>query len=196
MLSLRTRLGALTALLSLAFVVPARAAQADRYLPNDAEQVVVINVKQLLGSELVKKYALPEIEKNLKDNKEYKQLQAATGLDLLKDVSSIVIANSDSSGKKAMIIVRGRFDQDKIHKSASTFADLDKEKLKISKLGERNLYEASGNGQTVFATFIDGTTIVASPEKDIVTAAVDGKGGKISKDLAAALVATDAKQSI
>jgi len=190
----RKHLWSLPALLVLALSV--QSAEPDRLLPGDTEQVVHINIKQILGSQLFKKYALPDIEKQLKDNKEYKQLQEATGVDVLKDVNSIIIANSGTTGKKALVILRGRFDQDKIHKSASAFADLDKEKLKISKLGELNLYEASGNGQTVFATFIDGTTIVASPEKDIVTAAADGKGGKISKDLAAALEATDTKQSI
>jgi len=190
----RTFLWSLPALLVVALGV--RAAEPDRYLPADTEQVVVVNVKQIVGSALFKKYALPDIEKQLKDNKEYKQLQQMTGLDILKDVNSVVIANSGSTGKKALLIVRGKFDQDKIHKTATLAAEKEKEKFKISKLGDRNLYEVSGNDQTVFATFIDGTTLVASPEKEFVSAAADGKGGKISKDLAAAMEGIDAKQSI
>jgi hypothetical protein len=184
--------------LSALFVVAlgVQSAEADRLLPGDTEQVVVINVKQILGSPLVKKYILPDVEKQLKDNREYKHLQEATGIDVLKDVNTIVAANSGITGKKAMLIVRGKFDQDKIHKSAAAFAEQDKEKLKIGKLGDRNLYEFNNNNQTTFATFIDGTTIVVSPEKDFVTAAAEGKTGKISKDLAAALETADAKQSI
>jgi hypothetical protein len=190
----RKFLWSLPALFVLA--LSAQSAEPDRLLPADTEQVVVINVKQIVASPIFKKYALPDIEKQLKDNKEYKQLQEATGLDVLKDVNSVILANSGSTGKKALVIVRGRFDQDKIHKTATAVAEQDKEKLKIGKLGERNLYEVSGNGQTVFATFIDGTTIVASPEKEFVAAAASGKGGKITKDLAAALTLADGKQSI
>src|SRR5436309_3524679 len=129
----RKSLWSLPALLVVALSV--QSAEPDRLLPGDTEQVVVINVKQILGSQLFKKYVLPDIEKQLKDNKEYKQAQEATGLDLLKgDVTSVVIANSGTTGKKALMIIRGRFDQDKIHKTATTFAEADKEKLKISKL--------------------------------------------------------------
>src|SRR5436305_6233402 len=115
----RKSLWSLPALLVVALSV--QSAEPDRLLPGDTEQVVHINIKQILGSQLFKKYALPDIEKQLKDNKEYKQLQEATGVDVLKDVNSIVIANSGTTGKKALVILRGRFDQDKIHKSASAF---------------------------------------------------------------------------
>lgn len=188
----RKSLWSLPALLVLTLSSPA--AEADRYLPADTEQVVVVNVKQITGSPLFKKYLLPEIEKHLQDNKDYKQLQEATGFDLLKDVSSIVAANAGGTGKKAMVIVRGKFNQDKIHKTALAIAE--QGKLKISKLGDRNLYEAANKDETVFATFIDDTTLVASPDKAFVTAAADGKGGKVSKEMAAALEAADSKQSI
>jgi len=173
-----------------------QAAEADRYLPADTEQVVVFNVKQI-DAPLFKKYVLPDVQKNLKANRDYKQLQEATGLDVFKDVDSVVIANSGTTGKKALLIVRGQFNQDKIHETVAAVAKNEKEKVKITKAGERNLYEATGkDGQTVFATFIDNGTIVASPDRDMVTAAADGKGGKISKDLVAALETADAKQSI
>lgn len=196
MFSTRIRLGGLTALLALAFVVPVRAAEADKFIPNDAEQVVIINVKQLVGSELIKKFALPEFEKNLKDNKEYKQFQTLTGLDLLKDVDSIVIANAGTTGDKAMVIVRGRFDLEKIAKTAELVAKDKKDEFKIGKLGDRPLYEGVKDGKSAFFTFIDGTTMVGSPSKDYVAGAAEGKGGKLNKDLAAALESVDAKQSI
>src|SRR5436305_6598060 len=139
----RKSLWSLPALLVVALSV--QSAEPDRLLPGDTEQVVVVNVKQIVGSALFKKYALPDIEKQLKDNKEYKQLQQMTGLDILKDVNSVVIANSGSTGKKALLIVRGKFDQDKIHKTATLAAEKEKEKFKISKHGDGNLYEVSGN---------------------------------------------------
>jgi len=182
------------ALVAVCLTLPARAADADRLLPGSAEQVVVINVKQILESPLVKKYALPDIEKHLKENKEIKQLQALTGLDPLKDIHSVVIANAGSTGDKALLIVRGKFDTEKIHTVAQAVA-ADKGDVKISKLGDRNLYE-SKQGRGFFLTFVDGTTLIGSPSKDFVAAAVEGKGGKVNKDLATALEAADDKQSI
>jgi len=182
------------ALVAVCLALPARAADADRLLPGSAEQVIVINVKQILESPLVKKYALPDIEKHLKENKEIKQLQALTGLDPLKDIHSVVIANAGSTGDKALLIVRGKFDTEKIHTVAQAVA-ADKGDVKISKLGDRNLYE-SKQGRGFFLTFVDGTTLIGSPSKDFVAAAVEGKGGKVNKDLAAALEAADAKQSV
>ncbi len=186
----------LAALVIAAVVSASPAADADKYLPADTEQVAVINVKQILGSALVKKYALDDLQKQLKDNKEYKQLQEATGIDILTDVHSITIANSGTTGEKAMVIVRGKFDTDKIHKTAEAFAKEKKDELKIDKIGERPLYEGTKDGKSLFVLFIDGTTMVASPSKDFVKTAAEGKAGKINKDLATALEGVDAKQSI
>src|SRR4051812_19544288 len=105
-------LWSLTALLVLAAGV--RAAEPDRYLPADTEQVAVINFKQLTGSKLFSKYAKTEAEAALKDNAQFKQLQQVTGgIDIFKDVSSIVVANAGGKGAKALVIVRGTFDLDK-----------------------------------------------------------------------------------
>jgi hypothetical protein len=195
MFSVRNRLAGLTTLLALAFVLPVRAAEADRFVPGDAEQIVVINVKQLLSSPLVKKYAAAEIEK-LKGNKEYKDIQTITGLDLTKDVNTIVIANAGTDGQKAMVIVRGKFNLDKISTIAELHAKNKKDEFKIGKVGDRPLYEVIKDGQSGYFTFIDGTTMIGSTSKDYVTAAATGKTGKINKDLAAALQTVDSKQSI
>ena len=114
----------LPAFAALALLAPARAAEADRYLPAETQQVAVVNVKQLLDSPLVKKFALPEVEKQLKDNKEYKQFQDFTGIDILKDVTSVVVGNVSTRGDNFVIIVRGKFDTDKIHKSAQQYAEI------------------------------------------------------------------------
>src|SRR4051794_16869273 len=90
MLTSQKRLWGL-AVLALALAAPARAAELDRLVPSDAEQVVIVNVQQILGSDLVKKYALPQIEKQLQDNDAIKQLQKLTGFDPFKDVTSMII---------------------------------------------------------------------------------------------------------
>ena len=192
---LTSRKWALSGLLALALVVPARAAELDRYVPGDTEQVVVVNVKQLLASPLVKKHALPQIEKQLKENKDLQKLTQATGIDPLKDIDSLVVANTGDKGEKVTVIVRGKFDTDKIHTIAQAVAKDKPDELKISKLGDRPLYEGTHDGKSFYSTFVDGTTLVGSTSKDVLASAIQGKGAK-NKELTAALENLDSKQSV
>jgi hypothetical protein len=185
----------LSALLALTLVVPARAADLDKYVPADAEQVFVVNVKQLLDSALVKKHGIPQIKKMLESDEHVKKLMEFTGLDPLKDISSVTITNAGQTGDKVSFIARGKFNTEKIHAVATKVAEDKKDELKISKLGDRHLYEGTKDGKSAFITFIDGTTVVGSTSKDVLTALVDGKGGK-NKALAAALENIDGKQSV
>jgi hypothetical protein len=184
----------LAVVLAFGLTAAARAADTDRYVPADTEQVIVVNVKQLMTSDLVKKNFLPEIEKQLAKNKEYQQMSKATGLDLLKDVNTVVLANTGTTGDKATVILRGKFDLDNIK---TTLKAVEKDgKLKISKLGDREMYEADANGKTFYSTFLDGTTMIGSTSEAVVKAAADGKVGKLKGDLAAAVRGVDAKQSM
>jgi len=185
----------LSGLLALALAVPARAAELDRYVPADAEQVVIVNVKQLLDAPLVKKHALPQIEQQLKNNKDLQKLSAVTGLDPLKDIDTLIVANTGEKGEKVTFIVRGKFDLEKINTVAQAVAKDKPNELKISKLGDRTLYEGSHDGKAVYSTFVDGTTMVGSTSKDVLSSALEGKGGK-NKELSAVLSKLDAKQSL
>src|SRR6516165_1850557 len=78
----------------LALVLPARAAEPDKYLPNDTEAIVVLNVKQILDSPLVKKHLAEKIRDEIKNNAEVSKVLEALGFDPLKDLSSITIASS------------------------------------------------------------------------------------------------------
>ena len=114
---IRKSLLSLSALLVLAAGV--RVAEPDQYLPAETEQVAVINLKQLAGSKLFDKYLKAEVKKALEDNAQFKQLQQVTGgIDIFKDVSSVVVANAGGKGGKALAIIRGNFDLDKITKAA------------------------------------------------------------------------------
>src|SRR5206468_1258592 len=94
---------------------PARAAEADKYLPSDTEAVVGINVRQLLDAPLVKKYALEQIKDALKKNAEVTTALQAMNLDPFKDVNSVVIAVSDKVAQgQGLAIVHGNFDVSKI----------------------------------------------------------------------------------
>ena len=191
----RGALGLAAALLAL----PARAAEADRYVPADAEVVVHVNVKQILGSGLAKKYVLPQVKKALDDNKEARQFLAALGLDPLKDVSSVTVssvANATQGRDKVVVVLRGNFDPAKVHKLAEKVAEDKKDELKIGKAGDKYLYETTQQGKTVYSGFPAAGTLVASPTKAYVVAALEGKTAKVSKALQEALAGADARQSV
>src|SRR5437762_221558 len=91
-----SRMGICSLTLALAFVsVPAQAAEVSKFLPSDSEAVWTLNVKQLLDSGLVKKYAMAEITKNLKGNADAQKAMAALGFDPLKDVSALIWAHAN-----------------------------------------------------------------------------------------------------
>src|SRR5262245_31717976 len=83
-------LGLVLALPAFAAPVPGEAAAGsyEKYLPDDADGVVTINVRALLDSELVKKVGL---DKMLADNEEAQKSLKALGLDPLKDIERVVI---------------------------------------------------------------------------------------------------------
>jgi hypothetical protein len=190
---------ALCGLLGLALVLsaaPARAADAGKYVPADAEMVLHVNIQQLLSSQLGKKFALPPIRQALRGNKEAQQLLTVLGLDPLKDITSLTISNAGQTGDKAQMALRGKFDLDKIQATAQKVAEDKKDAFKITKVGGKPLYEADQQGKTVYGAFADDSTLVVSPSRDYVVDALNGKTGKINKNLQDAIGLVDGKQSL
>src|SRR5207244_1310099 len=87
-----------------------------KFLPNDTEWALHINVKQILDSPLVKaqKEGLgavrEELEKKLAENPAGKFIKDS-GFDLLKDLKAITIAGS--AKEPDLIVVEGNFDVEK-----------------------------------------------------------------------------------
>src|SRR6266446_1191924 len=78
----------------LAFVLPIRAAEVDKYLPTETEFVSHVNVKQLLDSAIVKKHAVDKLRDLLKGQDQASAVLEALGFDPFKDLASVTIAGS------------------------------------------------------------------------------------------------------
>ena len=85
----RTLMGAA---LVLGLTTTARAAEPDKLLPADTDTVAVVNLRQIIDSDIIKKYALEQI-KQLLDGQDAKQILTDLGLDPLKDVEKVVIGS-------------------------------------------------------------------------------------------------------
>jgi len=169
--------------IALGFVLPLavpgiRAAEIDKYLPDDTEIVFHANIRQILDSELGKKYLMPQLEAGLKGNAEAQQILSAVGFDSLKDVTSLTVAIPGDSEKKWMILVHARVDLDKVRTAVEAYAAKQPDAVKVQKQGNVPFYEIKNPkqpGQAFYSTFVDHETLVISPDKDYVLATIAKK---------------------
>jgi hypothetical protein len=195
-----------SSLLGLAVVLAAapaaRAADVDKLLPTDSEYVIYFNVKQILESDIVKKYALEQMKQALQGNDAQKVL-TELGLDPLKDIDRVTIGATGTTPEdtKGLIIVTGKFDPDKLYKAAEAEARKDADKFSMIKDGKDVLFKFQPeNGNPVYGTVVDDKTVVLGSDKKMVTtalaAATAGKPAGVSKDVAALVGKMDAKASM
>lgn len=202
-----SRLAAVAALL-LAAPALTRAAALDPHLPADTQSYVSVNVKQVLGSALAKKFALEPARKALGDLQGVNDLLKELGFDPFKDLERVVV--SSPGGKdtdRGLIILYGAFDAAKIDKKMTALAADDAESARVHKtpLGggvTHAVYQVKLQQKaTLYAAVASKQVMLVSPGKDYV---VDGlkqaragkKAALKSKDLQAVIEKLDARQSV
>jgi hypothetical protein len=169
----------------LVFAASAPAAEVDKYLLDDTDAVLGLDVKMLLQSPLVKKNYVPLAQKQLQSNAEAQKNIKELGFDPLKDVDRILLVHGESchrsvDGKEQfspLVIVRGRFDTAKIHTKAAQIAQFAPTVLKVHKNANGIIYELTVD-KTVFIALPDRTSLVASLFKDQVSEALDKGANK------------------
>jgi hypothetical protein len=192
------------ALAALIAAAPAWAAEPDAYLPANAELVLVINVRQILDSPVVKKYGLEEMKKAIAKEEKAQAFIKATGVDPLKDIDSILVANSGGVEKgQTEIVVRGTFNPEKINTALQEFAKKEADKISIPpKEDGVQVYEfkpEKKGDKPLFAAFADNKTVVATQSKEDTIKAVKNGGKKApmpTPKLKAALSKVTGKESL
>jgi len=199
---LRTsRLGLAAALAAVFAAPPVRASEPDKLLPAETDSVVYINVKQVIESDIVKKYALEQMKQALQGNDAQKFL-ADLGLDPLKDVDKVVIGGSgkDQTDMKFLAILHGKFDPEKLYKAAEAQTKKDGDHFTLVKDGKDVMFKYQpDNGNPVYGTVVDDTTVVLGNEKKTITTALAAATAKtvvIGKDLAGLVAKMDDKASM
>jgi len=187
-------------------VGPALAFQADAppaaigagdaaYLVDNAEVIIKLNVKQLLASKLAQEHT-DALKAAINSNRELKGVLDATGIDVTKDIDSVLIsaAGTNPTDVKAQIAVRGTFDTAKIGKVLAK-----QDKVKVVKEGGKELYELEApQGGPLYAAFVDNKTLVLTPSKETTASFAKGtaKKGTISKPMREALGRFTGKESV
>jgi hypothetical protein len=125
--------------------VPAGAGGIDKFLPEDTEIVVKLNVRQLVDSKLVKKLAADAPKEGLPNQEEIEAILKDLGFDPDKDLDHVILAAPLNPGDddRGLVVVHGKFDLDKFKKKAETTAKDNADILKIHKSGNHQIYEVN-----------------------------------------------------
>jgi hypothetical protein len=179
-------------------------AEVDKYLPDDSDVVVVLNIRQLTEAPLIKKHAIEQLKGLLRANNDANKVFEALGFDPFKDLTSVTLAAAGiGPDAKGLALAHGTFDTAKFKAKAEEVAKDKAEMIKIHKEGDHTLYEVKpkpDEDKRVYIGILDGTTIAASDDKDRVlgafAVAAGKKQGGIKKDLKALIEKVDGNQSL
>jgi hypothetical protein len=171
-----------------AAAAPAPAARPDlsRFLLDDTDFVVVVNVKQILASPAFTKNYQKQVQELLK-NVAVKPWLEGTGFDPLKDVERLVVVMgrschpAEQPGEAGPVVfVQGRFDPDKLRAKADKMAESMPALLKAHAVGDAKVYELRGGAGSIgFIRLLDRGTVMFAPRKDQIADAAARYTGKM-----------------
>lgn len=197
------RFAAVALLLAVAGA-PAHAADLDRYLPEDAQWVGQINVRQLLDAPAVPPAFQTLVRKALAELPAVQEVLSSLPIDPYKQIDTITLAGPlPPRDDRGLAIVRGKFDLARIQTTAEKRADQAGETFKVHKQSGFTIYQftrSSKTGWPLYACFLDETTLVFAPAREPLAEAIARKEtpreATLDKELAALVARADSKQSI
>jgi hypothetical protein len=179
-----------------------RAAEVDPLLPKETEQVFHVNMKQILDSDIIKKYALGQIKQALQGEQVQKVLEPL-GVDPLKDVERMTagIWGKDQSDMNTVAVLRGKFDAKKLFDGAKDFASKNPDKVSLDEESDFKMVKIVGdNGKPFFVSVADATTIIGGTDKKMVAASLNAFNKKekaaLAKGLSDLVLKQDEKASM
>jgi hypothetical protein len=173
------------------FATTAPAAEVDKYLLDDTDAILGVDIKLLLQSPLVKKNYLPLAQKQLQSNAEVQKNLKELGIDPFKDIDRILVVHGESCHRSVnsskedfapFVIIRGRFDTAKLHAKVAQLQQFLPTLLKTHKSANGIIYEITAD-KSFFLALPDRTTIVGSLFKDQVSDALDKAANKKKTNL-------------
>lgn len=195
--------------LALSFFAPrdVRAADIERILPDDTQVIISLDIRQILDSDIAKKYELTkELRKSLTHDSNYSSMLTSmdsVGLDPLKDIHRLTLATPGRlDGEHYFLCVHGRFDAARIHAEIEKLMRDHPKAIACSKEGAFHLYdltfEKDGKREGIYACLKDDT-LMTSPVKGYLLEAIEKSAGKreakFAKPLQTLVGRQDAKTS-
>jgi hypothetical protein len=195
---------------ALAAPAPAPTPQVEKYLLDDAEFVLTVNVKQIVASPAFTKQVQKQVEAILKMDAVQPWLKEA-GFDPLKDVERLTVATGSScwaedptkgaAGGGPYVIVEGKFDVAKLQATAEKAAKDFPNFFKLGTIGDAKVLEVGPAREKMTVAVLNDNTVVMAPFKEQIAAALDKAAGKKKTQLKNAslqklMAKWDAKQAV
>jgi hypothetical protein len=148
---------------------------SDKYLPDDADLVAVLNVRQVLASPAYRNVFAGQLGELLRQEKVAATLKEF-GLDPMKDIDRIcaVMARSGLKNNRPgfFLLVQGRFDPAKVDAGAKKLAKA------TSDHGKAKIHELALPHLVAYAAVLDKAHVVLASGREQVQAALDKAAGK------------------
>ena len=155
-----------------------------RLLPSDTEMVLILDVKQLLNSELAKSQhklivqIKDAVASKLSGDSDAIKFLQKFGIDPLKDVHRFTFVHPGSKDKEdGLIVVEGTFDPDKFASTFKELANLPPNEIRFLKSGGTTIYETSGKPRPAYVALHQGTTLLMGHEKARLTDVLEQLSG-------------------
>jgi hypothetical protein len=179
-------------------VSPSRAVEPDKFLPPDADSLAFLNLRQATELALFKKYGRPFLNDAIASIPEVQNLAKAAGVEITRDLDSVLLATAGGVDGKLLVVVRGKFDVPKVEAALADAAKNRPKELTISKEGTATVYESTAAGRTTYGAFADPRTVLASPDRAYLVDALKRRDTPAAprKELAAALKPFTGKESL
>jgi len=195
----------LAVVMTAGLAATARAADVDPLLPKDTEYVVHMNFKQMLDSDIIKKYAMGQIKQALQ-GEDLKGVLDTLGLDPLKDIEQATVGAWGKGEEMNYIgVVKGKFDTKKLYDGAKDLASKAKDKVELVTEAVDGkdvtlVKMTQDSGKPAFLTVADDSTVLLGSEKKYAVAALTAfnkkEKAKLSKELTALVLKQDDKASM
>jgi hypothetical protein len=199
------------AVLACGLAAPAAAAEVHPLLPAESENVIYVNFRQIIDSQIIKKYALEQMKQALQGADAQKVMQTI-GLDPLKDIDELTggMWGEDAQTPKGLFILSGKFDPVKLFNAADEESKKNPDKIAIVTEGKYRFVKVTNEGggnnpaaaalKEVYISAANDKTLLAALDKDTLVKTMERveKGDSkpaIKKALGALLVKMDSKAS-
>jgi hypothetical protein len=171
---------ALLGLLALALPAPAApvpsgGVQVEKYLPDDADFVLIVNVKEALATPAYTKHYQKQVETLLKMAPVQEALKG-TGVDPLRDIERVIVAVGPSShradptgpGGGPFVILEGRFDPMKLRARADQAVKDHPGIFKPQTIGDARVYEIATPGLQIWVAPLSENAVGVAPAKELL----------------------------
>jgi len=179
------------------------AADLDKYLPDDAQFVISVNLRQLIDSELFKQFGEKPAQKQLERGGQVEKILDLIGLNPMKDLHQVTIAGpeAEQANKDVLVVIHGDLNPTKIGQAADAFATSNPDALTIEKTSEATLYVVHQDGKAVAYVAVPGSHVLlaAGTRERVLDAVAKHSGGrqtKVSAGLKELVGQINGKQSV